>query len=153
MRTFERVLTAVDQNTRADAPLRFALELAQKMGAELLVFHSIGEDELEDREQLPAPSKYVDVMVEETRRDLANLVGDLVGESEGPPVRVFARSGEPAEAIRILAADEDCDLIVIGLRRRSRVGKFLLGSNLQNVLMATERPVIAVPVGEEPSTE
>ena len=123
------------------------------MGAELLVFHSISEDELEDREQLPAPSKYVDVMVEETKRDLAALVTELVEEGAGPAVRVLARSGEPAEAIRAVAAAEDCDLIVIGLRRRSRVGKFLLGSNLQDVLMATERPVVTVPIEEEPDAD
>jgi hypothetical protein len=33
------------------------------------------------------------------------------------------------------------------------VGKFLLGSNLQDVLMSTDRPVIAVPVEDEGNGE
>ena len=63
-----------------------------------------------------------------------------------PGVRAIARAGDPAEEINKLAAAENCDVVVIGLRRRSRVGKFLLGSRLQEVLMATDRPVIAVPL-------
>jgi len=153
MRTFERILVAVDQNIRAEAPLRLALELAQTMGAELVVFHSISQDEKDEREDLPPPSGYVDVMIEETKRDLAALITDIVADGEGPATRVVARSGEPAEEIRAVAAAENCDLIVIGLRRRSRVGKLLLGSHLQDVLMATERPVISVPIGDEPDTE
>jgi nucleotide-binding universal stress UspA family protein len=148
MRTFQRILVAVDHDTRAAAPLRFAIQLALKMGSELVVFHSISEEEQEDREQLPPPSGYVDVMIEETRRDLATLVAEIAAGDEAPASRVVARSGEPAEQIREIAAAEDCDLIVIGLRRRSRVGKFLLGSRLQDVLMGTDRPVISVPIEE-----
>lgn len=145
MHTFERILIAVDQNDRAEAPLRLALELAHKIGAELIVFHSISEDEREERQHLPPPSNYVDVMVEETERDLAGLVSTLT-DGEAPKVRVVAQPVEAAEGILDLAEAENCDLIVIGLRRRSKVGKFLLGSNLQDVLMSADRPVIAVPI-------
>lgn len=151
MRRFERVLIAVDQNDRAEAPIRLALELTANLGAELIVFHSISEQERDERQHLPPPSNYVDVMVEETRRELAMLVESLGGGENSPTVRVIARTGEPAELIRSLAETEECDLVIIGLRRRSRVGKFLLGSNLQDVLMTTDRPVIAVPVADAES--
>jgi nucleotide-binding universal stress UspA family protein len=42
-------------------------------------------------------------------------------------------------------ADEiDASLIVIGLRRRSQVGKFILGSHSQRILLQADRPVLAV---------
>jgi len=153
MKTLERILVAVDQEDRAEAPVRFALGLAQQLGAELIVLHSLSEQELARREQLPAPRNYVDFILEETKRDLGALVTSIAGDAAGPTVRVAARSGDPAEAIRAVAEEEDCDLCVIGLRRRSRVGKFLLGSNLQDVLMSTDRPVIAVPVEDESNGE
>ncbi|MBT8213513.1 MAG: universal stress protein [Acidimicrobiia bacterium] len=152
MRTFQRILVAVDQQDRAAAPVRLALELAHNTGAELIVLHSISDQELEDSQRLPAPRNYVDFIVEETERDLASLVESISGDEARPDVRVVAKMGDPAEGILAVAEEENCDLCVIGLRRRSRVGKFLLGSNLQDVLMSTDRPVIAVPIPEE-STE
>ena len=153
MRTFEKILVAVDREDQAETPIRFALDLARRVGAEIIVFHSISDKEVEDREQLPAPANYLDFMMEETERELAELVKSLAGDGETPAVRVVARTGDPAEEILALAEKEDCDLCVIGLRRRSRVGKFLLGSRLQDVLMSTDRPVVAVPIEDEAAGE
>jgi hypothetical protein len=44
-------------------------------------------------------------------------------------VRTFDRGRLPSEDLLEVADDVDADLIVIGLRRRSTLGKFILGSN------------------------
>ncbi|MCX6498469.1 MAG: universal stress protein [Arthrobacter sp.] len=43
-----------------------------------------------------------------------------------------------------VARDLNASLIVIGLRHRSQVGKFILGSHAQRILMQADRPVLAV---------
>jgi nucleotide-binding universal stress UspA family protein len=43
-----------------------------------------------------------------------------------------------------IADEEGADLIVIGLRRRSPVGKLVLGSNAQDILLSANCPVLAV---------
>jgi nucleotide-binding universal stress UspA family protein len=43
-----------------------------------------------------------------------------------------------------LAEKHDASLIVIGLRRRSTVGKFIMGSVAQRILLQADHPVLAV---------
>ena len=67
-------------------------------------------------------------------------------ESAGIPfdVRQLVRGFEPAEDLISIAEANDAELIVIGLRRRSPVGKLILGSNAQRVLLDAHCPVLAV---------
>ena len=43
-----------------------------------------------------------------------------------------------------LAREVNASLIVIGLRHRSQVGKFIMGSHAQRILLQADRPVLAV---------
>ena len=51
---------------------------------------------------------------------------------------------DPAEDIITAAVENEAELIVIGLRRRTPVGKLLLGSNAQRILLDAPCPVLAV---------
>ena len=59
-------------------------------------------------------------------------------------VRQLARGFEAAEDLVSVAEANDAVLIVIGLRRRTPVGKLVLGSNAQRVLLDAHCPVLAV---------
>ena len=49
-----------------------------------------------------------------------------------------------ADEILELAVEHDVSLIVIGLRQRTQVGKFIMGSHAQRILLQADRPVLAV---------
>ena len=49
-----------------------------------------------------------------------------------------------AEALEEIGTEVDADLIVIGLRRRSAVGKLILGSAASRILLTVKQPVLTV---------
>lgn len=81
------------------------------------------------------------VAAEERARSIAER-----HRADGVEVQVHVPVGAetPAEAILRVAHEEAADLIVIGMRRRSRVGKLVLGSNAQDILLGAEAPVLSV---------
>lgn len=58
--------------------------------------------------------------------------------------RQLVRGHEAAEEVVDLADELGAELIVIGLRRRTAVGKFLMGSTAQRILLDAHCPVLAV---------
>ena len=110
------------------AALAAGIDEARRRSSPLLVSHVVGgpdgeRDSLRDlREQLdPSGVPY-------------ELRPDYVGLS-------------PADHLVNLAAKEHAELVVIGLRRRSPVGKLFLGSNAQRILLEVGCPVLAVKAG------
>ena len=66
-------------------------------------------------------------------------------EDSGVDVEVFTLAHEVDSLLE--AADAwSVDLIVIGMRKRSQVGKFIMGSSAQRVLLQADAPVMAVKV-------
>jgi nucleotide-binding universal stress UspA family protein len=55
---------------------------------------------------------------------------------------------DPAEQILHVAAERQAELIVIGLRRRTPVGKLIMGSVAQKILLEADCPVLAVKAAE-----
>jgi nucleotide-binding universal stress UspA family protein len=75
---------------------------------------------------------------------LAAVRADLTDDGLAYEVREPSPGLEPAEDLIAVAGEVAADFIVIGLRRRSPVGKLILGSNAQRVLLDASCPVLAV---------
>ncbi|MGV8966373.1 MAG: universal stress protein [Cellulomonas sp.] len=76
--------------------------------------------------------------------DLAEVARALVAAGVEHQIRQLVRGKEPSQEIVDLATEISATMIVIGLRRRSPVGKLLLGSNAQQILLDASCPVVAV---------
>lgn len=79
---------------------------------------------------------------------LAQVHAELDERGVAHEMRDFARNNEPAEDLIAVADEVGADFIVIGLRRRTPVGKLLLGSNAQRILLEATCPVLAVKAPE-----
>ncbi len=93
-----------------------------------------------------------DFDAEEAQRfedELGRVQQDLDDAGVDHEVRALVRGNEPAEDLVEVAEESDGKLIVIGLRRRTPIGKLILGSNAQRILLEATCPVLAVKAGEE----
>ncbi|WP_043499449.1 universal stress protein [Georgenia sp. SUBG003] len=75
----------------------------------------------------------------------ADTVRDLLDDADiAYDIRQLRRSEDVAESLVSTAEEVGAELIVIGLRRRSPVGKLVLGTNAQRILLDAPCPVLAV---------
>ncbi|MEJ7629578.1 MAG: universal stress protein [Nocardioidaceae bacterium] len=120
-----------------EAALRLAAEEAQLRGASLVVVNSHrGGREPDGSEMVRTGSQLDEVRARLSRAGIEHEVRQLV------------RGMDPAEDLVNVAAEVSAEVIIIGLRRRSPVGKLILGSNAQRVLLDAPCPVLAVKASE-----
>jgi nucleotide-binding universal stress UspA family protein len=87
---------------------------------------------------------YDDDTSQTAEAELQRVTDELSGLGLELEVRQLVRGNEPAEDLISVANDTGADLIVIGLRRRTPVGKLILGSNAQRILLDAPCAVLAV---------
>lgn len=115
------------------AALRRGAEEAKLRGARLVVVHS----ERGGRDLDAGEAREQDAELEQVRTQLADA-------GVTADVRQLVRGMDVAEDLIGVAQESGADFIVIGLRRRSPVGKLILGSNAQRILLDAPCPVLAV---------
>jgi nucleotide-binding universal stress UspA family protein len=86
---------------------------------------------------------------ERFEKELQNVQHELDEVGIEHEVRQLVRGNEPAEDLIAVAEETSADFIVIGLRRRTPVGKLILGSNAQRILLDASCPVLAVKAEPE----
>ena len=77
-------------------------------------------------------------------QDLDAVIDRLASAGVSARLEVLATGTEPAPGIIEIAEATSAEVVVLGLRRRSPVGKLLLGSTAQALLLGLECPVLAV---------
>lgn len=79
-----------------------------------------------------------------TETELKAIEGHLAAAGIKGEVVQFARGNTPLEEIEGLVASRRVSMLVIGLRKRSPVGKLFLGSVAQDILLNVACPILAV---------
>lgn len=120
------------------AALDRAIEEARLRDAELLVVHSMRGGERDELEQVLS-----------YREAFEQLEARLASEGIRYRLVEYARGNAPSEDLLQAAEDEAADLLVIGIRHRSPVGKLVLGSNAQDILLHAACAVLAVKAEKE----
>lgn len=147
---YDAILVPVDGSEQAENAGDHAIEIARQFGSTVHALsvlddrstgrmsqainelsHDAPERQEMERRREEAGSELTDAVVERAR--------EMGLDAEG-----VVRSGDPAEVITDYAREESMDLIVMGARGRSAVGKFLLGDVAGKVARHATTPVLLV---------
>lgn len=79
-----------------------------------------------------------------SKEQLSSLEARIEGELDNFRVLQMDPASEPSESILDAVEEYNASLVVIGLRKRSTVGKLVLGSIAQRVLLRAECDILCV---------
>ena len=144
---YENILLPTDGSEAMETVIEHAVGLAAHHDATLHALYVANTASLRD---LPADSGWetiTEALDREGERALAAVRPRA--EDRGVDLQTEIREGTPAAEIRRYAETDACDIIVMGTRGRSGVGRLLLGSVAEKVVRSATRPVLTIRVDPE----
>jgi nucleotide-binding universal stress UspA family protein len=137
--TLNNILFATDFSQVADAAALIAIQIARRYGAKV---HGVHVNRFDDY-TAAAPSAWaamVEAAEKETKEDAGRLTEQLHSIEHG----VVIGEGNLCEVLSNVIQQKEIDLIVLGTRGRTGLGKVILGSVAEQILRQSPCPVLTV---------
>ncbi len=145
MVAIRRILAPADFDVCSSPTIRYAAELAEKFGAELILLHIVQDLALAMPDAVmptPVPAPALTQLIDAAKTGLENLVkAENLGRLNP---RLEVRVGSPAGEIVAVANDLKVDLVCIGTHGRGGLAHFLLGSVAEKVVRQAPCPVLTI---------
>lgn len=132
-----RILIGYTRTELGQAVARRAIEEARLRDAQLLVLSTVRSGTVDEDEA----ARYA--------QSLREFEQDVEREQVSHRVLDYTVGDSLAEDLLAAARKNEADLLIIGLRRRSPVGKLVMGSTAQEILLNADCPVLAVKLPPE----
>ena len=132
-----KILVGYDYSTVTQDVLALAKQQAQAFKAEVHLLRSLERNPELQRELRRDTVQQAEQNLDQVKREFANM--GLACDTHVVVGRLSA-----GENIVQFAEQNSIDLIVIGVRRRSKVGKLIFGSNAQLIILTAPCPVLTV---------
>lgn len=128
-----KILVGYEKSQVADEALRLAQTHAKAFDAEVFVVNSL--------EQSPTLKKE---KIDKAESQLEKIKADFERDGIACEVHASVSYQSPGEDLVNFAKENQVDEIIIGVRRRSKVGKLVFGSTAQYVILEAPCPVLSV---------
>ena len=153
-RLVKRILVPLDGSDVGEAALPWAVELAQRLGAELILFQVVKHVMILATEGASMSSEMYEEE-EKYRRAAAMAYLQNIGKSaleKGLSISHALGSGPPADQIIDYAEANEVDLIAMSTHGRSGISRWVFGSVTDKVLHAGNTAVLTVRAGKGAGT-
>ena len=128
-----KILVGYDRSNVAKEALKLAKKHAKAFDAEVFILTSLAQSnelELED--------------IQKVEHEMEYMITALKKENISCETQAIVSLLSPGEVLVQFAKENDIDEIIIGLRRKSKVGKLIFGSTAQFVILNAPCPVVSV---------
>jgi nucleotide-binding universal stress UspA family protein len=145
MVSIRRILVPTDFSDNSARAVRYAAELADKFGSELVLLHVVQDLALVLPDAVmptPIPTADLDQLMESAKAGLKAQVEALGLGRLNPKTEV--RFGSPAGEIDAAAKDLAADLICVSTHGRTGIAHLLLGSVAEKIVRHAPCPVLIV---------
>ncbi len=126
---FSSIVVGTDGSETATEAVRQAIELARSVGARIdlvSAYEPVTDLRLHETIHVPEDLHWMINPREDVEATLEQAASQI--RAAGVAVEVFARQGDPADAILDVAEERGSDLIVLGNKGMTGAKRFLLGS-------------------------
>jgi nucleotide-binding universal stress UspA family protein len=126
---FRSIVVGTDGSDTARQAVRQATELARSVGARIELvsaYEPVSDARLREVIEVPEDLQWMINPREDVQATLEEAAAEI--RDGGVQVEVFARQGDPADAILDVAEERGSDLIVVGNKGMTGAKRFLLGS-------------------------
>jgi len=137
--TLKNILFATDFSPAADAAVPLAIQIARRYGAKVYGVHVNRIDDY----TAAAPNAWA-AMAEATEKETKEDAGRLNDQLQSIEHEVVIGEGKTWEVMSDLIEQKEIDLVVLGTRGRTGLGKTLLGSVAEQILRQSQCPVLTV---------
>lgn len=138
-----RILVPTDFSECATHALEYAVELAVKLSASMVLLHVFLPPVVYMPDGVWALPEGAPNVHDKLRTALDSLAAQT-RKTSSRPVETALAEGDPSKEIVKAAADHGCDLIVIGTHGRSGISHLVLGSVAEKVVQRAACPVLTV---------
>lgn len=138
------VVAAVDNQEAGPIIVSEAQTLADALDEPLHVVHVLNQSQFQELEQASLDETGQTIEIETIREMAEEIADDVAGGVIKTDYTAIGLVGDPAEEVLRYAGKENASYIIIGRRKRSKVGKVLFGSVTQSILLSAESPVLTV---------
>jgi universal stress protein A len=150
MKETRKILAPTDLSELSLAGIRYALEAARASAAEVIVYHSIGADELMHCSRSELLSDVIGLGEKSLSQFLNARCADLLPHVN---VRTKVELGAAAASIVDEAKRENADLIVMSTHGRTGFSHVLVGSVTERVVRHAPCPVLSIHPAKETAAE
>lgn len=131
-----KIMVCYNESSAAQRALDYARKRAKENDAELWVVYSLQAED--------GTAHLYGVEIEQAKKCLETASDSLAQEGIAHQTHLSLRGLTAGEDLVLFAEEKDIDEVVVGIHKHSRLGKLLLGSVAQYVILHSPCPVISI---------